>query len=220
MCGWGIGCTLSGCFSPPFFDDPIDPIPPQPTLPPPPPPTVAPPPPQTPLPPQQPQPSDPVPRFRQPGRVYLKYYFNLSFLFLDPNEDFDTFVQNCNKSYISQGKYKSKTNLLYNSNIDVDEENRRRDIFTSNLEIIKRGQFGFDNGQTSYDLKVNCAGDLTVEEFAARYFGQGQLAGAGPGVFIDPNIDPEQFRKSITRTRRRDYHSFPAELDWEQRGKI
>ena len=67
---------------------------------------------------------------------------------------------------------------------------------------------------------MNCAGDLTDEEFAARYLGQGSLAGDGPGVFIDPNIDPEQFRKSITRSRRRDYQSFPAELDWERRGKI
>ena len=98
--GWGVGCSISGCFSPPVLGDPAPP----PTLPPPPPPTV----PST----QQPQPSDPVPRFRQPGDFYQKYYFNLSFLFLDPNEDFDTFVQNCNKSYISQGRYKSQTNYF------------------------------------------------------------------------------------------------------------
>ena len=67
---------------------------------------------------------------------------------------------------------------------------------------------------------MNCAGDLTAEEFAAQYLGQGYLAGDGPGVFIDPNIDPEQFRQRIVRSRRRDYRSFPAELDWEQRGKI
>ena len=110
--------------------------------------------------------------------------------------------------------------LSYNYNIDADEENRRRDIFASNLEIIRRGQSGFDNGQTTFDLKINCAGDLSFEEYAARYLGQGALAGDGPGVFIDPNIDPEQFRKRIVRSGRRDYRSFPAELDWEQRGKF
>ena len=46
------------------------------------------------------------------------------------------------------------------------------------------------------------------------------MAGDGPGVFIDPNIDPEQFAQSITRSRRRDYQNFPAELDWERRGKF
>ena len=114
---------------------------------------------------------------------------------------------------------RAKQSILYNCNIDADEENRRRDIFASNLDIIKRGQFGYDNGQTSYDLKINCAGDLTAEEFASRYLGQGYLKGDGPGVFIDPNIDPEQFRKRIVRSKRRDYQRFPAELDWEQRGK-
>ena len=46
------------------------------------------------------------------------------------------------------------------------------------------------------------------------------MKGDGPGVFIDPNIDPEQFRKRIVRSKRRDYQRFPAELDWEQRGII
>ena len=103
--------------------------------------------------------------------------------------------------------------------MDADEENRRRDIFTSNLEIIRRGQFGFDNGQTTYDLKMNCAGDLSFEEFVNQYLGQGSLAGDGPGVFIDPNIDPEIFTRRIVRSRRRDYQDFPTELDWEKRGK-
>ena len=68
---------------------------------------------------------------------------------------------------------------------------------------------------------MDCDGDLSFEEFAARKLGQGLLAGDGPGVFIDPNIDPEQFRKRIVRSaRRKGYQSFPAELDWEQRGKI
>ena len=86
--------------------------------------------------------------------------------------------------------------------------------------MVRRGQFGFDNGQKTYDLQVNCFGDLTFPEFAAQFLGHGQLAGDGEGVFIDPNIDPELFSQRIVRTRRRDYHSFPRSLDWEQRGKL
>ena len=91
---------------------------------------------------------------------------------------------------------------------------------SSNLEIIKRGQFRFDKTPTTYDLKMNCAGDLSFEEFVSQYLGQGALAGDGPDAFIDPNIDPEIFTQRIVRSRRRDYQSFPTELDWEKRGKI
>ena len=94
----------------------------------------------------------------------------------------------------------------------------RQNIFTSNVEMVRRGQFGFDNGQTTYDLQVNCFGDLSFTEFAAQYLGQGSLGGDGPDVFIDPNIDPEIFTQKIVRTRRRDYHSFPRQLDWKRRG--
>ena len=66
---------------------------------------------------------------------------------------------------------------------------------------------------------MDCDGDLSFEEFAARKLGQGLLAGDGPGVFIDPNIDPEQFTQRIVRSRRRNYQNFPTELDWEKRGK-
>ena len=93
-----------------------------------------------------------------------------------------------------------------------DERNRRRDIFAENVEIIKQGQFEFDNGLATYDLKVNDFTDLTFEEFANRYLGQGQLG--GDDVFIDPNIDPEQFTQRIVRSGRRDYNSFPSHLDW------
>ena len=86
--------------------------------------------------------------------------------------------------------------------------------------MVRRGQFGFDNGQKTYDLRFNCFGDLTFPEFATQYLGHGQLAGDGPGVFIDPNIDPELFSQRIVRTRRRDYHRFPPSLDWEERGKL
>ena len=101
-----------------------------------------------------------------------------------------------------------------------DERNRRRDIFAENVAIIKQGQFEFDNGLATYDLKVNDFTDLTFEEFAEQYLGQGQLGGDGPGTFIDPNIDPEQFRRRIVRSGRRDYYSFPSHLNWTQRGEI
>ena len=100
-----------------------------------------------------------------------------------------------------------------------DERNSRFDIFTSNLDTVRRGQFEFDNGLATFDLRINCFSDLNFTEFATQYLGQGQLAGDGPGVFIDPDIDPEQFRKRIVRTGRRDYHSFPSHLDWNQTGE-
>ena len=93
------------------------------------------------------------------------------------------------------------------------------DIFTSNRAKVRRGQFEFDSGQATFDQKINCFSDLNFTEFANQYLGQGQLAGDGEGVFIDPNIDPEQFRQRIVRTGRRDYHSFPSHLDWRQRGE-
>ena len=100
----------------------------------------------------------------------------------------------------------------------TDERNRRREIFAENVEIIKQGQFEFDNGLATYDLKVNDFTDLTFEEFASQYLGQGQLG--GDDVFIDPNIDPEQFTRRIVRSGRRDYYSVPSHLDWNQRGEI
>ena len=115
---------------------------------------------------------------------------------------------------------KTMTFFLSNEFIDyiVDEENMRQNIFTSNVEMVRRGQFGFDNGQAAYDLQVNCFGDLSFTEFAAQYLGHGQLAGDGPDVVIDPNINPEIFTQKIVRSGRRDYTSFPPRLDWSRRG--
>ena len=61
---------------------------------------------------------------------------------------------------------------------------------------------------------------MSFEEFVTQYLGQGGLAGDGPGVFIDHNIDPEPLTQRIVRSRRRNYQNFPTELDWEKRGKI
>ena len=88
-------------------------------------------------------------------------------------------------------------------------------MFTSNLESVKNGQFAFDNGGGSYDLQVNCFGDLSFEEFVEEYLGQGQLA--GDSEVIDPSIVPVTQR--IVRPERRDYTSFPTQIDWSQRGK-
>ena len=49
---------------------------------------------------------------------------------------------------------------------------RRRTMFTSNLEIVNNMQFAFDNGQSSYDLRVNCFADLSFEEFGAGKLSQ------------------------------------------------
>ena len=51
-----------------------------------------------------------------------------------------------------------------------------------------------------------------------QYLGHGQLAGEGSGAEVDPNTDPELYSQRIVRTGRRDYHSYPAHLDWSQRG--
>ena len=67
---------------------------------------------------------------------------------------------------------------------------------------------------------MNCAGDLSFDEFVTQYLGQGALGGDAPDVFIKPNIDPEIFTQRIVRSRRRENESFPTELDWERRGKI
>ena len=92
----------------------------------------------------------------------------------------------------------------------------RRTMFTSNLEIVNNMQFAFDNGQSSYDLRVNCFADLSFEEFGAGWTGQGQLA--GDSADIDPSIVPVTQR--IVRTGRRNYNNFPTQLDWSQRGKL
>ena len=42
----------------------------------------------------------------------LLFRLCLFFLFLDPNEDFETFVQNCDKRYINQGRYERQQNYL------------------------------------------------------------------------------------------------------------
>ena len=82
----------------------------------------------------------------------------ISFI-LDPNENFEVFLANCGKNYA-----------------DELEMDRRRGIFEKNVEIIREANRAFDAGQLSYELRVNCFGDLALEEFARENLGLGLLS--------------------------------------------
>ena len=56
---------------------------------------------------------------------------------------------------------------------------RRREIFERNVEIIREANRAFDSGQLSYELRVNCFGDLELEEFARENLGFGLLSKLG-----------------------------------------
>ena len=56
-----------------------------------------------------------------------------------------------------------------------EEKNNRRKIFAANLERVKKGQMAYDSGERSYDVEVNCFGDLTFKEFGTSNTGFGTL---------------------------------------------
>ena len=95
------------------------------------------------------------------------------------------------------------------------------------LETVILRQCQFDDKNRTYDSEINCYSDLTPEEFAALFTGQGSLAGGacggnGSGIFLDPNIDPHISSERIDRRRPTDYYGAPTEtpkeLDWSQLG--
>ena len=53
---------------------------------------------------------------------------------------------------------------------------QRKEIFERNVGIIRDVNAAFDNGESSYELRVNCFGDLELEEFAREYLGLGVLS--------------------------------------------
>ena len=53
---------------------------------------------------------------------------------------------------------------------------QRKEIFERNVGIIRDVNTAFDNGESSYELRVNCFGDLELEEFAREYLGLGVLS--------------------------------------------
>ena len=57
----------------------------------------------------------------------------------------------------------------------VGEKNSRRKIFAANLERVKKGQMAYDSGERSYDIEINCFGDLTFKEFGTGNTGFGSL---------------------------------------------
>ena len=105
-------------------------------------------------------------------------------------------------------------NLSY-TELYVDEEDLRMGLFLSNVEMVKNGQFLFDSGQRTYDMKMNCFGDLSFGEFASEYLGFGVLG--GNNIDIDPGIEPlTQF--NIDTITRRNYRTSEG-LDWSLTGK-
>ena len=95
------------------------------------------------------------------------------------------------------------------------------------LETVILRQCQFDDKNRTYDSEINCFSDLTPEEFAALFTGQGSLAGGvcggnGSSIFLDPNIDPHIFSERTDRRRPTDYYGAPTktpkELDWSQLG--
>ena len=120
---------------------------------------------QPPQQPQQPQPDNNpdiiVPLLRIPGN-FLFCFLAIDYCFVsDPNENFDTFLITCGKAYVDQ--------------LEMDQ---RRGIFEKNVEIIREVNEAFDNGRSSYQLRVNCFGDLELEEFATENLGLGLLSKA------------------------------------------
>ena len=66
-----------------------------------------------------------------------------------------------------------------------------------------------------YDMKMNCFGDLSFEEFASQYLGFGVLG--GNNIDIDPGIEPvTEF--NIDTITRRNYQASEG-LDWSLTGK-
>ena len=146
-----------------------------------------------------------------------------------PIETFETFVTICNKNYDSPGEKKTKKSIEKNNYFSfLEEETKRREIFTKRLERVILRQCEFDDKDRSYDSEINCFSDLTPEEFARLYTGQGSLAGGvcgngAPSIFLDPNIDPHIFTGRTDRRGPKDYYGAPSatpkELDWSKQGK-
>ena len=106
----------------------------------------------------------------------------------DPLENFAIFLIQCNKTYSDQGEYKSESvDLLIT--FHPAEEDQRRGIFDANLDLIYAAQARYDSGQTTYDLRINCFGDLSFKEFVSTRLGGGTLAG-NLDRDLDPNIVP------------------------------
>ena len=150
-------------------------------------------------------------------------------MFIAPIETFEFFVIVCNKTYDSPGEKPKKKHQhqLKNYLSILEEEKERRKIFSETLETVILRQCEFDNKDRTYDSGINCFSDLTAQEFAARFTGQGSLGGGvcrnGESNFnIDPNLDPYIFSERIDRRHIKDYYGAPTttpkELDWSQRG--
>ena len=96
--------------------------------------------------------------------------------------------------------------------------------------MVKESQAAFEKGTRAFALKMNCYADLSLEDFAEGYTGQGQLAGegeagGGSAHVIDPDIVPVTQR--IVRAKKtHNKHAYnyrepeyPTELDWSKKGK-
>ena len=70
----------------------------------------------------------------------------------------------------------------------------------------------FDSGERTYDMKMNCLGDLSFGEFANQYLGFGTLG--GNNVDIEPSIEPVTELNIDAVTRRK----YSEDIDWTLTG--
>ena len=69
----------------------------------------------------------------------------------------------------------------------------------------------FDRGERSYDVEINCFGDLTFREFGTSFTGFGVLA--GDNADVDDTIVPQTERIVPSRQPRQ---IKPESLDWSE----
>ena len=105
---------------------------------------------------------------------------------------------------------------------------RRRGIFEKNVGIIREANREFDAGRSTYELRVNCFGDLQLEEFAQEYLGLGLLSmlvlrkcimflmyiSEGEGA----PVNEEALLRRASSANRRLYSALPYSIDWAERG--
>ena len=71
----------------------------------------------------------------------------------------------------------------------------------------------YDRGERSYDVEINCFGDLTFREFGTSFTGFGVLA--GDNADVDDTIVPQTERIVLSRQPRQ-ITKFPKSLDWSE----
>ena len=89
---------------------------------------------------------------------------------------------------------------------------QRHHIFQENLALIRARNAEYDRGWTNYELRINCYGDMTLDEFAQENLGLGLLGVSGTKPVT------ERLRRFH---RRNDYSAanLPRSVDWNAEGR-